>query len=35
MMGYDWAINGRPYDHTVPLTIQQGERAALTFVNPP
>lgn len=27
MMAYDWAINGRPYDQTVPLTIQQGQHA--------
>ena len=33
MMHYDWAINGRPYDQTVPLTIQQGQHATLTFAN--
>jgi len=33
MMHYDWMINGRPYDQTVPLTVQQGQRATLTFVN--
>ncbi|MGV0994232.1 MAG: multicopper oxidase family protein [Mycobacterium sp.] len=33
MMAYDWAINGRPYDQTVPLSIQQGQHATLTFAN--
>lgn len=33
MMRYDWAINGRPYDQNVPLTIQQGQHATLTFTN--
>jgi FtsP/CotA-like multicopper oxidase with cupredoxin domain len=33
MMHYDWAINGRPYDQTVPLTIEQGQHATLTFAN--
>lgn len=33
MMPYNWAINGRPYDQTVPLTIAQGQRATLTFAN--
>lgn len=33
MARYDWAINGRPYDQTVPLTIQQGQHATLTFAN--
>ena len=33
MMRYDWAINGRPYDQHVPLTIQRGQRATLTFAN--
>jgi FtsP/CotA-like multicopper oxidase with cupredoxin domain len=33
MMTYEWAINGRPYDRTVPLTIQQGQHATLTFAN--
>ncbi len=33
MMAYEWAINGRPYDQTVPLTIQQGQHATLTFAN--
>ena len=33
MMHYDWTINGRPFDHTVPLTIHQGQRATLTFIN--
>ncbi len=33
MMQYDWMINGRPFDHTVPLTIRQGQRATLTFTN--
>lgn len=33
MMHYDWMINGRPYDHTVPLTVHQGQHATLTFAN--
>lgn len=33
MMHYDWMINGRPYDQTVPLTIHEGQRATLTFTN--
>jgi len=33
MMAYDWAINGRPYDQTVPLAIQRGQHATLTFAN--
>ncbi|MDX5962111.1 multicopper oxidase family protein [Rhodococcus opacus] len=33
MMGYDWTINGRPYDQTEPLTIRQGQYARLTFTN--
>ena len=33
MMQYDWMINGRPFDHTVPLTIHQGQHATLTFTN--
>ena len=33
MMHYDWAINGRPYDQTVPLTIHEGQNATLTFTN--
>lgn len=33
MMHYDWMINGRPYDHTVPLTVRQGQHATLTFAN--
>lgn len=33
MMHYDWMINGRPYDQSVPLTIRQGQHATLTFAN--
>ena len=33
MMAYDWMINGRPFDQTVPLTIHQGQDATLTFTN--
>jgi FtsP/CotA-like multicopper oxidase with cupredoxin domain len=33
MMQYDWMINGRPYDKTIPLTIHQGQHATLTFTN--
>jgi len=33
MMRYDWMINGRPYDRTVPLTVHEGQRATLTFTN--
>jgi FtsP/CotA-like multicopper oxidase with cupredoxin domain len=33
MMHYDWMINGRPYDQTVPLSIDRGQHATLTFAN--
>lgn len=33
MMRYDWMINGRPYDQTVPLTVRQGQKVTLAFVN--
>ena len=33
MMHYDWMINGRPYDQTVPLTVNRGQHATLTFTN--
>ncbi len=33
MMHYHWTINGRPSWNTVPLTIQQGQNATLTFTN--
>lgn len=33
MMSYNWTINGRAYDDTRPLTIEQGQRARLTFTN--
>jgi FtsP/CotA-like multicopper oxidase with cupredoxin domain len=33
MMSYDWTINGRTYDRTVPFTIRNGQRARLTFTN--
>ncbi|MGY4712899.1 multicopper oxidase family protein [Mycolicibacterium sp. CBM1] len=33
MMHYDWMINGRPYDQTIPLTVKQGQHATLTFAN--
>ncbi|CAN5853561.1 multicopper oxidase MmcO [soil metagenome] len=33
MMTYDWAINGRAYPGSLPLTVRQGQRAALTFTN--
>ncbi len=33
MMQYDWMINGRPYDQTVPLTVDRGQHATLTFAN--
>lgn len=33
MTKYDWGINGKPYPKTPPLTITQGQRAALTFTN--
>ncbi|MCH9730435.1 MAG: multicopper oxidase family protein [Actinomycetia bacterium] len=33
MMDYNWMINGRPYNDTAPLTIQQGQHATLTFAN--
>ncbi|EHB55271.1 L-ascorbate oxidase [Mycolicibacterium rhodesiae JS60] len=33
MMHYDWMINGRPYDQTIPLTVRQEQNATLTFIN--
>ncbi|WP_308204898.1 multicopper oxidase family protein [Mycobacterium barrassiae] len=33
MMKYEWMINGRPFSHTEPLTVRQGQRATLTFNN--
>ncbi|WP_272818744.1 multicopper oxidase family protein [Mycolicibacterium rhodesiae] len=33
MMQYDWKINGRAYDQTVPLTVHQGQHATLAFTN--
>ena len=33
MMQYDWMINGRPYDQTIPLTIHEGQHTTLTFAN--
>ncbi len=33
MMAYDWTINGRAFTDTEPLTVTQGQRATLTFVN--
>ena len=33
MMNYNWTINGHSYDDTRPLTIEQGQRARLTFTN--
>lgn len=33
MMRYDWAINGQPYNHTVPLTIHQSQSATISFTN--
>lgn len=33
MARYDWAINGRPYDQTIPLTIHEGQHATLAFAN--
>jgi FtsP/CotA-like multicopper oxidase with cupredoxin domain len=33
MMPYDWKINGRNFTDTLPLLIQQGQRATLTFNN--
>lgn len=33
MAHYDWMINGRTYDHNVPLTVHQGQHAVLTFTN--
>lgn len=33
MASYDWMINGRPFDGTVPLTVRQGQNATLTFTN--
>jgi FtsP/CotA-like multicopper oxidase with cupredoxin domain len=33
MASYDWMINGRPFDDTVPLTVRQGQNATLTFTN--
>jgi multicopper oxidase len=33
MMRYDWAINGNRYPQGDPLTIEQGQKAMLTFTN--
>jgi FtsP/CotA-like multicopper oxidase with cupredoxin domain len=33
MEKYDWTINGRPFQDTVPLTVRQGQHATLTFTN--
>lgn len=33
MMHYDWMINGRPHDQTVPLTVHEGQHATLRFAN--
>jgi FtsP/CotA-like multicopper oxidase with cupredoxin domain len=33
MAAYDWMINGKPYDKTVPLAIHEGQHATLTFSN--
>ena len=33
MASYDWTINGRPFEDTVPLTVRQGQKATLTFTN--
>jgi FtsP/CotA-like multicopper oxidase with cupredoxin domain len=33
MATYDWMINGRKFDDTVPLTVRQGQNATLTFTN--
>ncbi len=33
MINYVWTINGQPYPQGRPLTVKQGQRAALTFAN--
>ncbi|GLP82040.1 multicopper oxidase family protein [Mycobacterium antarcticum] len=33
MASYDWMINGRLFEDTVPLTVRQGQEATLTFTN--
>ncbi|ORV75499.1 oxidase [Mycobacterium gastri] len=33
MMNYDWAINGKPYPNSPPVTVKQGQRATLAFTN--
>jgi len=33
MLPYQWTINGRSYEQTVPLEIRQGQRARLTLTN--
>lgn len=33
MNKYDWSINGMPYPDSPPVTVQQGQRATLTFTN--
>lgn len=33
MMRYDWAINGRSFDHKVRHAVRSGERVRLSFVN--
>ncbi|MDP7707158.1 multicopper oxidase family protein [Mycobacterium sp. TY815] len=33
MAKYDWAINGKPYPDSTPVTVKQGQRATLAFTN--
>jgi FtsP/CotA-like multicopper oxidase with cupredoxin domain len=33
MASYDWTINGRRFEDTVPLSVRQGQKATLTFTN--
>jgi FtsP/CotA-like multicopper oxidase with cupredoxin domain len=33
MMGYNWGINGRRYDPSEPLVVEEGQRARLRFNN--
>lgn len=33
MMNSDWAINGKPYPGSPPVTVKQGQRATLAFTN--
>jgi FtsP/CotA-like multicopper oxidase with cupredoxin domain len=33
MMGYEWSINGARFENSDPLTVREGERVRLSFIN--